>query len=173
MAEHSGGELSDFGILVLRVGIGAILVFVHGLPDMRAGTEEWGEVGKAMQFVGISFWPTFWGFVAAFAQFFGGICMVFGVIFRPLCFLIALRMAVVVAICLSSGGGIAKAGRPLELGIVAPGQIDCAHSPAPQKPNQPVAADPPPGHVARIGFLHRGNSGAFGEVGEVGDRRVR
>ena len=47
------------------------------------GPEQWTGLGQNMAVFGITFWPTFWGFMAAFAEFAGGILLMLGFLFRP------------------------------------------------------------------------------------------
>lgn len=83
----------NFGLLVLRIGIGIMFV-LHGEGKMFGGTEKWLKLGGAMEGLGITFLPTFWGFMAAFAEFGGGILLVLGLLFRPACLLMVITMAV-------------------------------------------------------------------------------
>jgi len=59
--------ISHFGLLLLRLGIGT-LMFFHGLPKLMGGAEMWAKVGGAMKNLGLDFAPTFWGFLATFAE---------------------------------------------------------------------------------------------------------
>lgn len=72
----------DFGLLLLRVGVG-IMMIAHGWPKIAAGPAMWGKIGQAMGALGINFAPTFWGFMAAFAESVGGLLLVLGLFFRP------------------------------------------------------------------------------------------
>jgi putative oxidoreductase len=47
-----------------------------------------------MAVLGITFWPAFWGFVAALAEFGGGILLMLGLLFRPALTLLLGTMAV-------------------------------------------------------------------------------
>jgi putative oxidoreductase len=58
------------------------------------GVETWQQLGGAMTFVGIHFWPAMWGFLAAFAEFFGGIALVLGLGTRIASFLLTIAMVV-------------------------------------------------------------------------------
>ena len=42
------------------------------------GLEEWHVLGLMTRSVGITFWPTMWGFLGACTEFFGGIALVLG-----------------------------------------------------------------------------------------------
>lgn len=69
------------GLLILRVSVGLIFMW-HGFPKMFGGVEKWEKLGGAMSLIGIDFFPTFFGFMAAFAEFFGGLMLVLG-LFTP------------------------------------------------------------------------------------------
>lgn len=56
----------DFGMLVLRLGIGASFIIHHGY-DKIADPGRWKGLGQQMSLLGIDFLPEFWGFMAAFA----------------------------------------------------------------------------------------------------------
>lgn len=76
-------HLLDAALLVLRVGIGSSFVFAYGAGKMFGGPERWVSLGENMEVFGITFLPVAWGFMAAFAEFVGGLCLVAGVLFRP------------------------------------------------------------------------------------------
>jgi putative oxidoreductase len=107
----------DIGLLILRIGIGCMFIF-HGAPKMFGGPEKWEKVGMAMASVGIEFMPVFWGFMAAFAEFIGGICVILGLFFRPACILLTIAMAVAVSMHLRRGDGLQVASHAIEDGIV-------------------------------------------------------
>jgi len=107
----------DAGILVLRVGIGVMFI-LHGFPKLIGGTETWAGLGQAMGTFGIGFAPAFWGFMAALAEFGGGICLIIGLGFRIACALMAFTMLVASAMHLSQGHGIKGAAHAIELLIV-------------------------------------------------------
>ncbi len=83
----------ELGLLVIRVGIGAIFT-VHGLTKLMRGTEEWLWLGSQLSHVGITFLPTMWGFIATNAEFIGGLCLIFGFATRFAAGLISIVMAV-------------------------------------------------------------------------------
>lgn len=84
----------DLALLVLRVGIGISFVFVYGGDKISGGPEQWASLGENMARFGITIWPTFWGFMAALAEFGGGICMMLGLLFRPALVLMLAAMVV-------------------------------------------------------------------------------
>jgi putative oxidoreductase len=74
----------DLALLVLRVGIGIPFVVVYGRGKMFGGPESWAKLGGNMDAIfGIGFLPEVWGFLAAFAEFGGGILLMLGLLFRP------------------------------------------------------------------------------------------
>lgn len=87
-------KYSDAGTLFLRIGIGFAFIFVHGWGKMFGGPELWTKLGGSMANLGITFAPTFWGFMAAAAEFGGGILILFGLFTRPAAAFMAFTMLV-------------------------------------------------------------------------------
>lgn len=112
------GQYRDVGLLFLRAGIGVIMVF-HGWPKLAGGQGKWVAVGTAMQYLGIAFWPIFWGFLAAMSETLGGALLAIGFLTRPAAFAIAFTMAVAtVMVYHTSGGAFAEWTNPAVIGIV-------------------------------------------------------
>ena len=107
----------DTGLLVLRLGLGAMFLF-HGAPKIFGGPETWERVGTATTSLGIDFLPAFWGFMAGFSEFFGGLCLMLGLVFRPAGILLTITMTVAAARHLSQGDGLLRASHAIEAGIV-------------------------------------------------------
>jgi len=85
----------DAGILLLRAGIGSMFVIVHGYPKVVGGITIWRGLGGAFnQLIGLSFAPTFWGFLAMLAEFGGGLCLIAGLFFRSACAAIFFTMLI-------------------------------------------------------------------------------
>ena len=84
----------DLGLLILRIGIGLSMMIFHGFGKVKGGPELWTKLGGTMENFGIDFLPVFWGFMAAFSEFFGSFLLVIGVLFRPAAFLLAATMVV-------------------------------------------------------------------------------
>jgi putative oxidoreductase len=84
---------ADFGLLIGRLGVGAIFV-VFGWHKLSGGQSAWTHYGHAMTSVGINFMPNIWGLIAALSEFAGGILVMLGFLFRPAATLIALTMLV-------------------------------------------------------------------------------
>ena len=107
----------DLGLLLLRVGIGAMFVG-HGWPKMIGGPAKWEALGRAMEVFGIGFAPVFWGFMAAFAELGGGVLLALGIAFRPACALLLSTMIVASARHLTQGDGFGKASHAIEAAIL-------------------------------------------------------
>jgi putative oxidoreductase len=105
----------DAGWLVLRFGIGATFLFVHGGPKLLAGPEKWTQLGGAMGLIGITFAPVFWGFMAAISETLGGLLLMLGAFVRPAALLMFITMTVASIFHHSRGESLMH---PLELAIV-------------------------------------------------------
>lgn len=110
-------NLLQAGLLLLRVGIG-VSIFFHGLPKITGGPETWTAIGGTMSNLGITFAPTFWGFMAAFAETVGGILFALGLFFRPAALLLIGTMVVALVMHFSQGDDFMKYGHALDLLIV-------------------------------------------------------
>jgi len=86
-------ELSDMALAFMRIGIG-VLTIGHGLPKIMGGTAVWRSLGGVMGVLGIHFLPTLWGFLAACAEFFGGIALTLGLGTRIAAFFLSCMMIV-------------------------------------------------------------------------------
>jgi len=84
----------DAGLLMLRLTLGAFFLWAHGWSKLAGGTETWQGLGGAMKHLGITFWPTFWGFLATMAETVGIVLIMIGLAFRPACLFVAMTMAV-------------------------------------------------------------------------------
>ncbi|WP_022836317.1 DoxX family protein [Salisaeta longa] len=73
----------DTAVLVLRIGIGISFVFVYGAAKIFGGPEQWAGLGQKMRVLGITVWPTVWGFLGAASEFVGGLLLMLGLFFRP------------------------------------------------------------------------------------------
>jgi putative oxidoreductase len=107
----------DIGLLILRIGIG-VMFLSHGAPKMFGGPQYWKNLGMTMSIFGIHFLPAFWGFMSAFAEFFGGILIILGLFFRPACMLLTINMIVATSMHLNRGDGLGGASHAIEDGIV-------------------------------------------------------
>ena len=107
----------DLGLLILRLGIG-IMFMIHGWPKITGGVEKWTGLGGSMENLGIAFAPAFWGFMAAFAEFFGGLLLVLGLFFRFTNVLLVFTMIVAAIVHLKGDDGFGGASHAIEAGIL-------------------------------------------------------
>jgi putative oxidoreductase len=83
----------DTGLLIMRIGLG-VAFLIHGLPKLGGGPEEWTKLGKNMEHLGIDIFPVFWGFMAAVSEGIGGLLLILGLFYRPVCLLLMFTMIV-------------------------------------------------------------------------------
>ena len=84
----------NVGLLLLRVFSGYLILVNHGFAKITAGSGRWEKLGGAMESFGIDFFPTFWGFMASFAESFCGLFLVLGIFTIPASFLLSVTMFV-------------------------------------------------------------------------------
>ncbi len=107
----------DHGLLALRVGIGGMFM-AHGWPKLAGGAKAWAKLGGAMSHLGLDFWPTFWGFAAACGEFFGGLLLAIGLLFRPAAAMLFATMAVAATMHIRTGDGVMGASHAIEAAIL-------------------------------------------------------
>jgi putative oxidoreductase len=107
----------DAGLLVLRLGIGTMFI-VHGAPKLLDGPDRWERLGESMTNLGISFAPTFWGFMAAVSECVGGALMILGIVFRQAMAFMLVTMAVATVHHFAGGDSIGRASHAIEAGFV-------------------------------------------------------
>lgn len=107
----------DLGLLILRIGIG-VMFMIHGWPKIAGGMEMWTGLGGSMSNLGIEFAPAFWGFMAAFAEFFGGLLLAWGLFFRVTNLLLVFTMIVAALVHLKGEDGFGGASHAIEAGIL-------------------------------------------------------
>lgn len=111
-------KYSDAALLVARLGIGASFI-AHGWPKISGGTEIWTKLGGRFAAVsGLDLFPAFWGFMAAFAEFGGGIFLILGLLTRPASFLLCCTMIVAGLWHAHNGDGFSGYSHALEMGFV-------------------------------------------------------
>ena len=94
MTFNQTGRHKDLGLLIIRVGFGLGFLVFHGLPKLMGGPEVWSQVGGAMEFLGIAFGHTVFGFLASLIEALGGLMLAAGLFFRPVSLLLGLTMIV-------------------------------------------------------------------------------
>lgn len=116
MSQRSMNKTVALGLLVLRVGLG-VMMMVHGYGKVMGGPELWAGLGGAMGHLGITFAPTFWGAAAAFSEFGGGFLLIIGLLTRPAAASLAFTMLVATVMHLANGDGIKGSSHSIEDGI--------------------------------------------------------
>ncbi len=116
------GKLREFGLFLMRVGLGVAFV-LHGSDKMFGGPATWTQLGGAIALWHITWYPIFWGFMAAFAEFAGGILFVLGFLFRPAALLLTINMAVATTMHLSKGDSFSVYSHAAELCVVFAGLL--------------------------------------------------
>ena len=107
----------DLGLLLLRIGLGVVFV-VHGFPKLAGGPAAWAGLGGVMGAVGLNFAPAFWGFLAALAEFGGGLLLAAGLWFRVACFGLLITMIMATVMHLTKGDGFSGYSHALESAFV-------------------------------------------------------
>ena len=108
----------DIALLILRVGIGFMFI-LHGYPKIMGGIEKWIGLGSyGMGSIGIHYFPAFWGFMAAFSEFVGGIMILLGLYIRYFSILLFITMMVATCTHLAGGEGILGASHAIESAVV-------------------------------------------------------
>jgi putative oxidoreductase len=113
-------KYSDVGLLIIRIGLG-IMFITHGAPKLFGGPEMWVKVGSAAGNFGLSFMPAFWGFMAAIAEFGGGVCLISGLFFRPAMILLVINLIVASSVHFTNGQGLSGASHAIEDAIMFAG----------------------------------------------------
>ncbi|MEZ5015298.1 MAG: DoxX family protein [Chitinophagales bacterium] len=78
-------------LLILRLGIGFSFIYAHGYAKI-SHPEKWAKYGGNMQLIHLDFAAGFWGFMAAYAEFFGAIFIGIGLFTRVHAGLLAFTM---------------------------------------------------------------------------------
>lgn len=117
MKDTCSEKYHDYGLLVLRVGMGVIFM-IHGYPKLFAGPEMWAKLGGAMGLIGITFAPVFWGFMAALAEFGGGLLLTLGLFTRTAAALMLFTMLLATYVHVHGGDDFAKISHPAKCVVV-------------------------------------------------------
>ena len=110
-------NFSDVALLFLRLSLGGFFIWVHGWQKLAGGLGKWKTLGGAMKHIGITFWPAFWGFMAAFSETIGVGLLIVGLFFRPSCLLLVITMAVA-GVTEYRSHGLGEASHAIELALV-------------------------------------------------------
>ena len=96
---------TDLGLLILRIGFGLGMLIFHGWGKLVGGPEEWNSLGQSLEVFGIGFGHTFFGFLAAFAESIGAICIILGLFYRPAVAMLGFTMLVATMSHVITGDG--------------------------------------------------------------------
>jgi putative oxidoreductase len=107
----------DLGLLLMRVGIGLMFFFVHGLPKLRGGTELWTQIGSALGRLGIDFAHQWFGLAATLAETACALLIVVGFLTRWACVPLVITLAVASFTHLDKGDGLPIASHAIEMAI--------------------------------------------------------
>jgi len=105
MFDKHTSKTRDIGLLIIRTGLGVGFIYYHGWGKLMGGMERWEGLGGSMERFGISFWPTFWGFMASFAESIGALFILLGIFTVPMSLLLAITMLVAWTGHIASGQG--------------------------------------------------------------------
>jgi putative oxidoreductase len=88
-------RLGDFGLMLLRVGAGGLMAFLHGFSKVYNN----GSIGPSDQFVGgvrgMNFpAPTAFAWIAVLTEFLGAILLALGLMTRPVALALTFNMGV-------------------------------------------------------------------------------
>lgn len=109
----------DIALLLLRVTFALSVAYAHGWGKITGGTDKWLKLGSNMELIAISFAPIFWGFMAAFAEFFSALLIGLGFFTRLNSFLLAFTMFIAFYMHIKDGDGFGEASHAFDLMCVS------------------------------------------------------
>lgn len=115
-------RFQDFGLLVLRLGVGLSFLLLHGVHRLT-DPDSWSSVGRAVSYLGIGFGYQVWGFAAILAMTLGAACLILGFAHRPAALALAVTMAVASIWKYYPFGGWGAAGYPATMMVVCLGLL--------------------------------------------------
>jgi putative oxidoreductase len=110
----------DFGLLVLRAGIGGVLLLLHGLPKLT-DPASWARLGRAMSYLGVEAGHAVWGFAAVLSLTLGALFLILGFAHRPAALALAVTMGVATVWRYYPFGGWDEAAYPFAIMLVCLG----------------------------------------------------
>lgn len=114
------GKYKNFGLLIIRVGLGILFIY-HGLPKLTGGPVRWEKLGAAAGCVGIHFLPMVWGFLCAITETLGGVLVIVGLAFRPVCLLMVINLIIAAVFTFQLSGNFGDATHAIEDAITFAG----------------------------------------------------
>ena len=121
------------GILLLRISSGGLLLMNHGWDKIISGADKWTGLGRTgLMPLGIEYFHTFFGFMAAFSESICAVLVVLGLLTRPAAALITITMFVGVNFHISLGKGSPEMALLygiifLTIGLLNPGKYSLDH----------------------------------------------
>jgi putative oxidoreductase len=91
------------------------MALFHGWPKISGGEERWLWLGSQMKYLGLDFWPIFWGFCASLVEFAGAILLVLGIFTKWNALLLSFVMIVAAQYHMQTSGDIGDASHAMEL----------------------------------------------------------
>lgn len=116
------GNYKNFGLLVIRTGLGLTFIY-YGYPILTGGPDKWKALGESTRYVGIHFLPVIWGLMAALVETVGGILLIIGLAFRPVCLLLMTTLIVAIYSHFGRGQGLGDAEHAIEDAIIFAGLL--------------------------------------------------
>jgi len=107
-------------LLIIRAGLGVMFIY-HGFPKLSGGPEKWLHLGAAMGYLGIHFLPVLWGLLSAITETIGGILVILGLVFRPVCLLLVINLLVAAVFTFGVSGSFGDANHAIEDAIMFAG----------------------------------------------------
>jgi len=111
------GNYRSTALLIMRVGLGLMMIVAHGYSKLIGGPEMWTKIGSSMSFFGIHSGYMIWGLLSALTESVGGLLIVLGLFFRPICLFMMINLFVAATHHFVAGQGLAGAAHAIEVGF--------------------------------------------------------
>ena len=94
---NANSSYHSYGLLLIRIIGGSMMVYNHGWGKITAGPEKWNRLGHALtDIIGFEFLSTFFGFMAAFSESVCALLIVIGLFTIPASILLSFTMFVAI-----------------------------------------------------------------------------
>ena len=94
---NTNSSYHSYGLLLLRIIGGSMMVYNHGWGKITAGPEKWNRLGNALtDIIGFEYLSTFFGFMAAFSESVCALLIVIGLFTIPASILLFFTMFVAI-----------------------------------------------------------------------------
>lgn len=105
------------GLLVVRVGMGLAMIF-HGYPKLMGGAEKWEAIGSSLNYLGITWGHSTFGFLAGLIETLGGLLLILGLFHLPVVFFLWSTILVALIYKINVSDGFLGFAHPLEVSII-------------------------------------------------------